>query len=231
MTRANARGERRRRSSAAAADAAQRTSCRSPRWRSRTSRSRWSLRSRRAWQRRALIASGYRACDRSAARRLHAALERRELDGWAAELFAPRLSRRSPRAAGRGAVRSAAMRFSVEFLGCKVSHVDAQEIRERAARRRPPGGRRARPTLTGARQLLLRHRRGGREEPQGRGPRRPQRPSRSSSAAAPRRCRPAASRRLPERVRVLPGPAETVAAQRLDGAGGAPAAQRRDGAL
>ena len=59
--------------------------------------------------------------------------------------------------------------FSVDFLGCKVSHVDAHEVREALLARRPRrgrgDGRRRRD------QHLLRHERGGREEPQGGGAR------------------------------------------------------------
>ena len=101
------------------------------------------------------------------------------------------------------------MRFSVEFLGCKVSHVDAHEIRERlladghveaaAATRRRRG-----------RQRLLRHERGGREEPQGGRPRRAH-----ARTRLPHRLRREPRRRrapLPANVTVVARRAEDTAA-------------------
>ena len=58
--------------------------------------------------------------------------------------------------------------FSVDFLGCKVSHVDVHGMRERLLADGHAEGRRRRRRRD---QHLLRHERGGREEPQGRGAR------------------------------------------------------------
>ena len=68
-------------------------------------------------------------------------------------------------------------RFTVDFLGCKVSHVDAHEIRERLL---ADGHIEARPATRRRRgdQHVLRHERGGREEPQGRRPGRAHAPPR-----------------------------------------------------
>ena len=84
----------------------------------------------------ALVTSGYLASERSRAARLRA---RRAPD-------ARRLGvRRLPRARKR--IRSPPWRRSrVDFLGCKVSHVDAHEVRERLLARRPRRRPPTRPT-------------------------------------------------------------------------------------
>ena len=78
--------------------------------------------------------------------------------------------------------------FKVDFLGCKVSHVDAHEVRERLLATATPraGDRRRRR----GDQHLLRHERGRREEPQG---------GRARRAHAPAR--------LPDRLRARTSPA------------------------
>ena len=76
----------------------------------------------------------------------------------------PRATRHGGRLGGRpvsarGVESRAVATFSVRFLGCKVSHVDAQEIRERLlADGHSERGRRRRGR---GRQHLLRHARGG----------------------------------------------------------------------
>ena len=74
-------------------------------------------------------------------------------------------------------------RFSVDFLGCKVSHVDAHEIRERLLADGHAEARRARRRRRRD-QHLLRHERGGREEPQGGGARGAHARAASTSPAA-----------------------------------------------
>ena len=63
-------------------------------------------------------------------------------------------ARRGPPAAVRGAAsgydRAAMATFSVRFLGCKVSHADAQKIRER-----PIAGHEERRAADGAEDLVL----------------------------------------------------------------------------
>ena len=60
--------------------------------------------------------------------------------------------------------------FATEFLGCKVSMTDAQQVRERLA---ADGHREvaADQAAVRVRQHLLRHGRGGGQVPQGRAPR------------------------------------------------------------
>ena len=62
--------------------------------------------------------------------------------------------------------------FSAGFLGCKVSHADAQAVRERLlADGHTESGRGGADVAVA--QHLLRHARGGREVAQGGGPARP----------------------------------------------------------
>ena len=63
------------------------------------------------------------------------------------------------------------MSFSVEFLGCKISQTDMQGVRERLLAGGHGGGARGRGGAR--REHLLRHARGGRQEPQGRARRAP----------------------------------------------------------
>ena len=69
----------------------------------------------------ALITSGYLERDEPRARGLAPTSSGATLDGWAADLLGAHAVEFAPPMAT----------FSVRFLGCKVSHVDAHEVRER----------------------------------------------------------------------------------------------------
>ena len=152
--RGDARERRRRtasRSTSRLADAARRRAARRRRRRREHRARRRSRRSRRGSRARASITSGYLAptSPRSPAGPPSSAAS--SSSGWAAD------------AATSRAVELPARwrRFSVRFLGCKVSHADAQAMRERLLADghdevdAAPGRRR--------RQHVLRHARGGRE--------------------------------------------------------------------
>ncbi len=100
--------------------------------------------------------------------------------------------------------------FRVDFLGCKVSHVDAHEVREALLARRARRGRRRRRRRRD--QHLLRHERGAREDAQGRRRAPPGRTRASTSPAAARTSAGDAFAGLPENVVVVAKRSEETAA-------------------
>jgi threonylcarbamoyladenosine tRNA methylthiotransferase MtaB len=119
------------------------------------------------------------------------------------------------------------MRFRTEFLGCKVSHVDAQEIRSALlAHGHQEVGERTDADLVVVNSCCVT------AEAVAKSRKAAARAARSAEQVVVSGCAaalPAGSfASLPERVRVLPGPAETVAAQLLDGQEPL-GCQRRDG--
>ena len=141
------RGERRRGRRAAGRRATSRFPPRATRGREHLARL-GARRCRRRLDVRALVTSGYLASEQPRAAGLPPR-RTRALDGWARGSLRTTLNAYDP----------AVATFRVDFLGCKVSHVDAHEIRERLLARRPRRARRSGGRRRGD-QHLLRHERG-----------------------------------------------------------------------